>query len=97
MLPPQLHHQLKLHASKGSKRSRRRQVNRVRNFVRYCGCDPRQIGARHVHQFFAERDYAVTTARDYWYAIALLWRVLGRHSLPPKPVVLRDQHTEVGA
>ena len=96
MLPPQIHHSLKLHASKGSKKSRRRQLNRVRNFVRYCGCDPRQIGARHVHQFFAERDYAATTARDYWYAIALLWRVLGRHSLPPKPAILRDQQ-EVSA
>lgn len=85
MIPRHIRHALNLHAAKGGKQSRRRQVKRIEEFVTWCGCDPRQIGRGHVHRFFAAKGYEAITARDYWYAIRLLWRILGRSGAPPKP------------
>lgn len=85
MIPQHIRHALRLHAAKGGKQWRRREVRRIEAFVAWCSCDPRQIGRGHVHRFFAAKGYEGITARDYWYAIRLLWRILGRSGDPPKP------------
>lgn len=84
-LPLELRHRLHLHAARGGKTARRRQVRRVEEFVAWCGCDPRQIGRGHVHRYFRAQGFAPTTARDHWYAIRLLWRVMERPQDPPRP------------
>lgn len=89
-LPLELRHRLNLYARKGSKTSRRRQVRRLEEFVAWCGCDPRQIGKRHVYQYFAAHAFAPSTARDHWYAVRLLWLILGRHTDPPRPTTRED-------
>lgn len=85
MIPREIQHQLRLHATRGGKTSRRRQVKRAEQFISWCGCDPRQIGRGHVHRYFRAQGLAPSTARDHWYAIRLLWQVLGRPSDPPGP------------
>jgi hypothetical protein len=85
MIPPELRHALNLHAARGGKQWRRREVRRVEAFVRWCGCDPRQIGKGHVRRYFETKVTGSTTQRDHWYAICLLWRILGRPGRPPKP------------
>lgn len=86
MIPHNIRHQLNLHARKGGKTARRRQLRRVEAFVRWCACDPQQIGKNDVYAFFRAHDYfAETTRRDYWYAVRLLWRAVGRPKDPPKP------------
>ena len=85
MITGELRHRLNQHAAKGGKTSRRRQVKRIYEFVDWCKCSPEQIGKKHVHQFFAKHEFAVSTERDYWYAIRLLWRLIGRSSDPPRP------------
>lgn len=82
MISPELRHQLNLYAARGGKTSRRRTVERIEQFVIWCGCRPQQIGKRHVHQFFEAHRFAVSTARDHWYAIRVLWRLLGRGEPP---------------
>lgn len=85
MIPRDIQYALHQHARKGGKTARRRQVKRVEEFVSWCGCDPRQTGRGHVQRYFAARGFAPTTERDHWYAIRLLWRVMGRPVDPPKP------------
>lgn len=85
MIPPDIRHALHLHSAKGGKTHRRRQLRRIEEFVRWCGCPPAQIGKRHVYQFLEAKRYSPITARDYWYAISLLWRFSGRQGKPPKP------------
>ena len=85
MIPRKIRHALHLHGAKGGKTHRRRQLRRIEEFVQWCGCPPAQIGKRHVYEFLEAKTDRPTTARDYWYAIALLWRVLGRPGKPPKP------------
>lgn len=85
MIPGNIHHALRQYAAKGNKAARRRQLKRVERFVAWCGCDPRQTGRGHVHRYFSAKGFAPTTARDHWYAIRLLWRVMGRSGNPPKP------------
>lgn len=82
MIRPELRHQLNLYAAKGGKTSRRRTVERIEQFVQWCASDPRQIGKRHVHEFFEAHAFAPTTTRDYWYAIRVLWRLLHRGDPP---------------
>ncbi len=85
-LPPEIRHRLNLHARKGGKTARRRQVKRAEAFASWCGCDPRQIGKRHVWEFFEAHDHwEPTTKRDHWYAVRLLWHTIGRPGDPPKP------------
>lgn len=84
MIPPDIRHALNQHACRGGKTARRRQVRRVEQFVRWCGCPPHQTGKKHVHLYFEEMSFSTTTARDHWYAIRLLWRLLGRSGFPPK-------------
>lgn len=85
MISPDIRHKLNLHASKGGKTARRRQTRRIEAFVDWCGCDARQVGRGHVRRFFRAHELATSTQRDYWYAIKLLWRALGRHGEPPRP------------
>lgn len=85
-LPADVRHRLNLHARKGGKITRRRQVKLAESFAAWCGCDPRQIGKRHVWQYFeAHGHLAPTTKRDHWYAIRLLWQAMGRVGDPPRP------------
>ncbi|MFL4056799.1 hypothetical protein, partial [Pseudomonas aeruginosa] len=46
-------------------------------------------GKKHVHKFFEEKNFAPSTARDYWYAIKTLWELMGRVGEPPKPCGLK--------
>lgn len=86
MIPRDIQHKLDLHATKGGKQARRRQLRRVEAFVRWTGRCPGQIGKYDVREFFRAHDYfAASTQRDYWYAIQLLWRAVGRPKDPPKP------------
>ncbi len=89
MTPPDIRHALNQHACRGGKTARRRQVRRVEQFVKWCGCPPAQIGKRHVNEFLEVKKYSKSTTRDYWYAIDLLWRITKRKGQPPKPNYLR--------
>lgn len=79
---------LKRYARKGGKVSRRRQAARVEQFLAFCSShgvrEPNQIGKRHVYLWFEEGAFAATTIRDKFYAVALLWELLGRGE-PPRP------------
>lgn len=83
-----LEHRLRLHAAKGGKTSRRRQADRVRQLVEWCRAQgarsPDQIGRRHVWDWY-EGVQAPSSLRDRYYAVVLLWRLLGRAGQPPKP------------
>lgn len=80
-----LDHRLKRYAAKGGKASRRATVRRVRTFITFCQRPAEQIGKRQVHEFFERTPLSQTTRRDYYYAIALLWRLLDRRGDPPRP------------
>lgn len=84
----ELEYRLKTHARKGGKTSRRRQVDRVRQFLKFCRDrfqvrGPDQIGKIHIFKWYEELELAESTRRDRHYAVALLWDVLGR-GVPPK-------------
>jgi hypothetical protein len=85
-LVPEWQHKLRLYAGKGSKASRRRTIGRINIFMRFCHCrHPEQIGRRQVYAFWESRQWRPTTARDYYRAIQLLWKLLGRTGTPPAP------------
>lgn len=45
---------------------------------------PEQVGKAHVHRHYARNSHlAKTTLRDHYYAIKLLWGLLGRTQNPP--------------
>ena len=47
---------------------------------------PPQVGRAHLHRYWARHDHlAAPTLRDRWYALALLWELLGRSGEPPRP------------
>ena len=83
-----LQFELKSHARKGGKTSRRRQVARVQQFIKFCHGlgvrDPGQIGKKHVWLWYQEGDLSPSTLRDRFYAVCLLWEKLGRGE-PPRP------------
>ena len=85
-----LEYKLKSHARKGGKTSRRRQVARVRQFIKFCRDigirEPDQIGKKHVWLWYQKDDPAPTTLRDRFYAACLLWGFLGR-GIPPRPKI----------
>jgi hypothetical protein len=83
-LPPEWRHKLNQYARQGGKTSRLRTVQRIQAFVTWCGRRPEQIGKRHVHEFL-ERPMAESTRWDYYYAILVLWDLLGRPVPPPRP------------
>lgn len=80
-----LDHRLKLYAAKGSKASRRATVRRVRRFIDFCQRPAEQVGRRQVHEFYEQNAFSPSTQRSYYYAICLLWRLLGRSRKPPMP------------
>ena len=84
MLTPEWRHKLNQYARRGGKTSRRRTIQRIEAFVAWCGCRPEQIGRRQVFEYL-EQPMAETTRRDHYYAIRLLWAMLGRPVPPPMP------------
>jgi hypothetical protein len=86
MLWGEIEHQLNLHASKGGKASRKRQCDRVRSFMAFCKGKgvrgPDQIGKRHVYEWYEDGGFAESTLRDRFYAVSLLWSIIGRGSPP---------------
>ena len=68
----ELFYKLHQHARRGGKVARKRQLQRVERFVKWCGRAP-------------AHDFAPTTARDYDSAIRLLWEIMGRAGEPPRP------------
>lgn len=89
MLTRELNHKIHLYKSRGGKASRRRSAQRMLEFVNWCNCEAHQTGKKHVHKFFEEKNFAPSTARDYWYAIKTLWELMGRVGEPPKPCGLK--------
>lgn len=93
MLSRELNHKLHIYKSKGGKTSRKRNAERIKEFIYWCNCPPEQTGKKHVHQFFSEKKFAASTARDYWYAIRTLWALMDRAGEPPKPQNLKNSPT----
>jgi hypothetical protein len=86
----ELEHRLRFHCRKGGKTSRRRQAGRVRQFLVFCRAQgvqaPDQVGKRHVYQWYETLPSAApTTLRDRYYAVRLIWEILGRAGDPPRP------------
>jgi hypothetical protein len=91
----ELEHRLNLHCRKGGKTSRRRQADRVRQFVEFCRAKgvkaPDQVGKRHVYEWYESLPGAsTTTLRDRYYAVRLFWSLIGRAGDPPRPPVERS-------
>lgn len=88
-----LEHCLRLHAARGGPQSRRRQVMRARQWLAWCRAhgvrQPDQIGRRHVWEWYrADGPLSAATMRDRYYAVRLVWRLLGRGERPPQPAAL---------
>ena len=79
---------------RGGKGNRRLQKQRIAVFVGYCASkwglkSLGQLGRKHVEQFFVSRwDLSDRTKQHYWYALRVLWKLLGKADLPPKPLSL---------
>lgn len=79
---------------RGGKGNRRLQKQRIAVFISYCAekwglKSLGQLGRKHVENFFVSRwDLSAKTKQHYWYAIRVLWVMLGKAELPPKPVIL---------
>jgi hypothetical protein len=82
-----LRYDLISYATKGLKGQRNRKIDKANTFIKFCqgkgvrGAD--QIGKRHVYEFY-ETLNASRTRDDYYYAIELIWDILGR-GCPPRP------------
>lgn len=80
-LPTEIEVALRRYSRKGGKTARRRQVDRVWQFLDWCATQglnsPQQVGKRHVHEWLDEAK-SKTTRRDRYYAIRLLWDLMGR-------------------
>jgi len=86
-----LHFRLQRYAKKGGKIHRKEKVKKVYRFIKFCGCPGAQIGNKHVKRFFSETNYSTKTQLDYFYAISLLWKELGRSRPPPRPPSAQDK------
>ncbi len=79
---------------RGGKANRKLQKQRILVFLSYCMSawglkSLGQLGRKHVENFFVSRwDLAPKTKSHYFYAIRVLWILLGKSELPPKPVIL---------
>jgi hypothetical protein len=79
---------------RGGKGNRRLQKQRLAVFITYCASawglkSLGQLGRKHVENFFVSRwDLAPKTKSHYFYAIRVLWQLLGKAELPPKPKIL---------
>ena len=87
----ELHHQLNLHARKGGKTSRRRQIARVRQMLGDIGKPPEQVSRRDAYAWI-ELVEAESTRRDRYYAAVLLWELVYQKTLP-KPRCLQSSKT----
>lgn len=80
---------------RGGKSNRRLQKKRLAVFIKYCAEKWRlkslgQLGKNHVQQFFISRyDLSYKTKTHYWYALKILWKLLGKIDQPPKPIILQ--------
>lgn len=88
------------HKKKGGKASRRRQVMRIEQFLKFFAGRgiraPEQTGRRHVFEWYEEGNLSEATLRDRYYAVKLLWELLGRGD-PPKPKSLVINNAEAPA
>ena len=79
---------------KGSKKSKRRQIDRIWQLMDYCRTngikEPDQIGRRQIYEWYEEFEMAKSTARDRYYAVKLFWELLGKLGDPPRPTILKD-------
>jgi hypothetical protein len=79
---------------RGGKANRKLQKQRLAVFVSYCSekwglKSLGQLGRKHVENFFISRwDLSTKTKSHYYYAIRVLWVLLGKVELPPKPNIL---------
>lgn len=47
---------------------------------------PPQVGRAHLHRYWARHSHlSERTRQDHWYAVRLLWELLDRAGLPPRP------------
>ena len=83
----------------GSKQNRRLQVGRMIKFAEFIEETEKlnglqEIGKRHVLLFWkSNREFAPKTAHDYWLALCILWKLIGKTGTPPKPLVFSKQTT----
>lgn len=86
------------HCRKGGKTSRRRQVARLRQFIKFCKGrgvkGPDQIGNRHVYEWYESGALSETTLRDRFYAVCKLWEWLER-GVPPHHSLFESKKGEV--
>ena len=77
------------HGGKTSRRATVRRLIGILAVVRQHEAGVRrspQGGWGHLHRYRARHDHlAAPTLRDRWYALALLWELLGRSGEPPRP------------
>lgn len=53
---------------------------------------PEVVGRAHVHRYYERHSHlAVSTQRDHYYAVKLLWQWLERTGQPPKPKSLTSE------
>ena len=53
---------------------------------------PEWVGRAHVHRYYERHSHlAVSTQRDHYYAVKLLWQWLKRTGQPPKPKSLTSE------
>jgi hypothetical protein len=94
----ELEYRLICYAKKGGKTSRKKQCNRIRQFIRFCASDnsttpvrgPDQIGNKQVWLWYYKKELQKSTERDRYYAVCFLWEMLGRKNAPPIPFSLRN-------
>jgi len=82
-------HALNLHARKGGKTSRRRQVARVQQMLMDIGKEPQQVSRRDVYAWI-EAVEGATTRRDRYYAAKLFWQLVYMSDLP-LPICLQSK------
>lgn len=78
----------------GGKKARYAAAQRIERFVRWCGCPGEEIGRKHVHLFFTEKNFSPSAERDHFYAICKLWKMLDRSKEPPRPASMQPASTQ---
>ena len=77
---------------RGGKGNRRLQKQRIAVFISYCAekwglKSLGQLGRKHVQNFYISRfDLSYKTKCHYFYALKILWKLLGKIDQPPKPI-----------
>lgn len=81
----------------GGKKWRRQQVKRLKKICSDIAVTenighPAQIGKAHVHRYYRRIENLTERTRYHHYlALCELWKMLGRHSYPPKPIDDRNK------